>query len=82
MKLTLLFGVFAAGLLLFSYFGCKAMLANGRKGESAGFLALVVWCAYMSLAKLNDWPSLTLISLQQSVLSPACDWFLHFIHFR
>lgn len=82
MKLTLLFGLVAAGLMLFAYLGCKAMLANGRRGESAGFLVLVAWSAYMSLAKLNNWPSLTLISLQQSVLSPACDWFLHFIHYR
>ncbi|MDI4644497.1 hypothetical protein [Cohnella hashimotonis] len=82
MKLTPLFGVFAAGILLFAYFGCKAMLAHGRKGESAGFLLLVAWSVYMSLAKLNDWPRLTLIRLQQFVLSPACDWFLHFIHYR
>ncbi|SFA92955.1 hypothetical protein SAMN05216312_102309 [Cohnella sp. OV330] len=82
MKLTLLLGIAAVGLFLFAYIGCKAMLAHGRKSESAGFLALIAWSAYMGLANLNEWPSLTLISLQQSVINPAGGWLLHLIHYR
>ncbi|MFC3798667.1 hypothetical protein [Cohnella sp. GCM10012308] len=82
MKHILLVGLAAAGLALFAYVGCRAMLAHGRRSESAGFLALIAWSAFMGLAKLNEWPSLTLISIQQSVLNPAGDWLLHLIHYR
>lgn len=79
MKSTLLIGFAGAGCLLLAYAGCRTMLAHGRKGEAAGFLGLIVWSVYMGLAKLNDWPGLTLINLQQTVVNPAADWIMDLI---
>ncbi|MDG0790517.1 hypothetical protein OMP38_06390 [Cohnella ginsengisoli] len=50
------------------------MLDQGRRSESAGFFALDAWSAYMGLANLYEWPGLTLVSLQQSVINPAGHW--------
>lgn len=68
-----LFGIFAYGVLL--ALGIRAINRKGRHaGESALFVALIGWCAYMSAAKYWDLPSGSVIKLHSWTFSALGKW--------
>lgn len=68
-----LFCVVAYGALL--AFGIRAIRRQGgRAGESALFVALIGWCAYMSAAKFWQLPSGSVIKLHSWTFSTLGKW--------
>ncbi|MFE5321414.1 hypothetical protein ACFQ88_22145 [Paenibacillus sp. NPDC056579] len=64
----------AAVLAVYAYFlyrGIRPMLAHGSKRDSWCFAAIVVWCAYLSLAKLYQWPFFNIIAPIHAAFYPV-----------
>lgn len=69
----------AIAYLLLLGFGLRSIWRKGRKRDTVWFLGLVGWCTYMSLAKVYDWPSGSILTLHTSLFSPVGQWLEHFI---
>lgn len=70
----MLWGLLLAGYAGAAYWGSRRMSASGQKGGAVLYGLTIAYSAYLHLAALKAWPTLTPTFLYRMVFRPLASW--------